>query len=325
MPYVRHGNGEIIMNCSKCNMPLGDGDKFCQYCGTPVQEATNDVNFCENCGRKLEQNETVCPVCTAQVTNFDSVQQNDYTEADRTAYTAADNANNYASGGDVYGNGGMPDYGNNYGGYNQNKSSGGKGIYIVLIVLLSVLILGGIGFLAFMFMSDGGGNTGNDAVITTVTAPPQPTAAPTQVPAPVFARVDASSTRGTDSEGGQYSKEAVMSNDPMTKWVPSKNSGNGIGQWIQLSADSTQYVKGVKILNGYHKNSTTWSKNNRVSLCSISFSNGESKDFTLPDTMDMITLDFGTPVATTFVRITIKSVYYGSRWNDTAITYFSAY
>lgn len=152
-----------------------------------------------------------------------------------------------------------------------------------------------------------------------------PTTAPTNIPAPIFTMVLASSTRGTDTEGGQYSKEAVLSEDPMTKWVPSKRSTNGIGEWIQLSSNTPQYVSGIKILNGYHKSAETWAKNNRVCQCTITFSTGESRVFTLSDTMDMIFLDFGKIIETTSINLTINSVYSGSKWNDTAITYFGVY
>ena len=143
--------------------------------------------------------------------------------------------------------------------------------------------------------------------------------------APVFTMVSASSVRGTDTQGGQYSEWAVLSEDPFTKWVPTKNVPNGIGEWIQIAADDEQYVSGIKILNGYHKDSDTWIKNNRVKECTVTLSNGTTERFTLPDTMDMIDIDFTRPQETLYIRITIDSVYPGTSWNDTAITYIGAY
>ena len=125
--------------------------------------------------------------------------------------------------------------------------------------------------------------------------------------------------RQTDTEGGQYSVAAVLSDDRMTKWAPSKSSGGGIGEWIQLDGYGTQHVRGINILNGYHKNQQAWLNNNRVAMCAITFSNGESFDVTLDDTMGMITVDFGRYVETASIRLTIKSLYPGAKWNDTAI------
>ena len=207
---------------------------------------------------------------------------------------------------------------------NSNSNSNSKTLVIVLITVCAVILAVAIGIIGAVFV--GGGESEPQATeAPKTTEAPKATAAPTAVPAPVMTNVTASSTRGTDSEGGQYSKEAVLSEDIYTKWVPAKSSGDGVGEWIQLSSDSTQYVKGLKILNGYHKNESTWFKNNRVQRCMVTFSNGNTKDFVLNDTMELINLDFGETVATSSVRITIGSVYYGSRWNDTAITYIGLY
>ncbi len=205
-----------------------------------------------------------------------------------------------------------------------NPNSNSKTLVIVLITVCAVILAVAIGIIGAVFV--GGGESEPQATeAPKTTEAPKATAAPTAVPAPVMTNVTASSTRGTDSEGGQYSKEAVLSEDIYTKWVPAKSSGDGVGEWIQLSSDSMQYVKGLKILNGYHKNESTWFKNNRVQRCMVTFSNGNTKDFVLNDTMELINLDFGETVATSSVRITIGSVYYGSRWNDTAITYIGLY
>lgn len=205
--------------------------------------------------------------------------------------------------------------------YEKDQQTSNNNLIIIIAVIVAAVVVCASGILIFMMNSGGINEEPEPSPSPTSTA----TAAPTAIPAPVMTNVTASSTRGTDSEGGQYSKEAVLSQDKNTKWVPSTSSGNGVGQWIQLSADSDQYVKGLKILNGYHKDSSTWEKNNRVKLCSVAFSDGTSRDFVLDDTMEMITLDFGGIVKTSSVRVTIGSVYYGSRWNDTAITYIGLY
>lgn len=151
------------------------------------------------------------------------------------------------------------------------------------------------------------------------------TPVPTQIPAPVFTSASASSVRPTDTEGGTYSTGAVLTNDPMTKWVPQKSGNGGIGEWIEISASTPQHVTGIKVMNGYQKNSSTWANNNRVSNCTIMFSNGTSMSCTLPDTMDLITIDLSTAIDTTYIRLKIDGIYSGSKWNDTAITYLGAY
>lgn len=142
---------------------------------------------------------------------------------------------------------------------------------------------------------------------------------------PVFTKAASSSIRGTDTEGGQYSTDAVLNTNNETKWVPQKNSNGGISEWVEIYSDDIQYIRGIEILNGYHKSYEIWKNNNRVKFCTITFSNGESRNFVLDDTMDLIRLDLGGIVETSSIKLTINSIYAGVKWNDTAITYLGAY
>ena len=216
------------------------------------------------------------------------------------------------------------------------KSKAASWLPVVLAIAVIAVIV------AVLAPKDGDGGSsakkpdgGNDAPAAAAAVTPepvptpeptsQPTPEPTPPPAPVFYWATASSTRGTDSQGGQYSVDSVLSQDNMTKWVPEKRAGSGIGEWVQVYADSPQHVSGIVILNGYHKDPATWIKNNRVQACTITFSTGEQRSFVLDDTMEFINLDLGGAVDTSFIRLTINSVYKGTSWDDTAITYLGAY
>lgn len=45
--------------CSKCSKQLEDGSKFCEHCGTPVQETI----FCSNCGKQASTGFAFCENC----------------------------------------------------------------------------------------------------------------------------------------------------------------------------------------------------------------------------------------------------------------------
>ena len=204
------------------------------------------------------------------------------------------------------------------------KSSQGTNIAIIILSVILVLMISAVAaFLVFGHFNSDTKTTQNTEKITAPASTPVP--APTSVPAPVFTMADASSIRGTDTEGGQYSVSSVLSPDPMTKWVPAKSADSGINEWIKIYSYTDQYVNGIQLLNGYHKNATTWGYNNRVRYCTVTLSDGSSRDFTVPDTMDLITLDFGQTVKTSSIKLTITGVYRGTKWNDTAITYLGAY
>ena len=150
-------------------------------------------------------------------------------------------------------------------------------------------------------------------------------------PTPVFTTINASNSTTPTNSNRSYSPEMAVDKNAATAW----NVPNGIGEWIMLSASSEQYVKGVKILNGYTKFSPTYNMwiyyaNSRPCDIELSFSDGTVKSFTLEDVFDeenlyYQTLDFGDYVKTTFIKIRIKSIYNGSKWNDCCISEIEVY
>ena len=242
-------------------------------------------------------------------------------------------------------------------GYWNPGSTGASGMYtsemnVGIIALVAIIIVIAIGTAAFLIIrhnmqgkelyeSDNSYNStdvytssnspelpnGSDSGPVSGSTKADPTIAPTPttIPEPVFTHVEVSSIRGTDTEGGEYSIEAVIDKQPLTKWVPQKSDDGGIGEWVEISADSVQVVNGIEIENGYPKDREVWSKNNRVKDVTISFSDGSSIDRILQDIKEPQKVDFGGAVETSYIRITINSIYRGTTWNDTAISEITAY
>ncbi|MBQ8300937.1 MAG: zinc ribbon domain-containing protein [Clostridia bacterium] len=277
------------MRCRVCGGNIEDGVRFCGICGAETED--NGLK-CQFCGAQLENGMSFCPDCGRTVGSGYPSQQ-----AVPPVYT---NVN-------------MP----------APKKTQNAGIVTAIIVL--VLLLIAIAGTAVYMINEKSNEAEMHVTEIPIVEVPAPTPVATVRPTPVFTMARASSIRGTDTEGGQYSVDSVLSIDPLTKWVPSKASSGGYNEWVEVSANSTQYIQGIEILNGYHKSSDTWRNNNRVRVCTITFSNGETREFVLDDTMELIKLDLGEVVATTSIRLTIKSVYSGIKWDDTAITYLGAY
>ena len=256
---------------------------------------------CTNCGRDIKDNSTFCGFCGARI--------------------QAPAPNNYYPN-----NGGYIDPANTQKPVNvQAHKSPNVGL-ILLCVLAAAAIASA---LVYKFVISGmlnGDNKKNTETAAGTNATDNAGAAQNDYhPAPYFTMATASSIRGTDTEGGKYSVMAVLDTDNETKWVPSKSSNGGIYEWIRVYSNDVQYVRGIQILNGYHKSYEIWNNNNRVKGCTITFSDGTSRSFVLDDTMSMINLDLGEVVATTSITLRIDSIYRGVRWNDTAITYLGAY
>lgn len=295
------------MNCNKCGAHINANDMFCGSCGNPINKTRCFVcgaeltgsEFCGKCGTRISGNNNY-----NQINTFNNLKYSKDRQNDKNIFLIL------------------------------------SAIIITLAVVVAIML---VAKLSGISSKETNNETTSQATNNETTSKatnnettskesnnettftPSTSSATSENSNPVFTYVTASSIRDTDTEGGEYSLESVLSNNPMTKWVPSKASHDGISEWIQINASQPQYVKGIYILNGYHKSEQIWYNNNRVKSCTLSFSDGRSIIVTLGDTMDLIKIDLDIPVNTTFIRLTINSVYAGARWDDTAITYLSAY
>jgi len=144
--------------------------------------------------------------------------------------------------------------------------------------------------------------------------------------APVFTSATASQVTTPSQSNNNYGPMLTLDGKPSTAW----NTPGGYGDWIQFNAQGVQYVKGIRILNGYTKYSDVYGMwiyyaNSRPQTIRLSFSDGTSMSYTLADVFndsDYIYQDisFGEYKEVTWIRITIESIYPGSKWNDCCIS-----
>ena len=148
---------------------------------------------------------------------------------------------------------------------------------------------------------------------------------------PGFHRVVASNVTN-EAPGRSYSPDNVIDGLEDTAWNCPWNSSS---IWIRLEADSIQYVEGISILNGYTKFSPDYNfwlyhRNHRPKDIVISFSDGTSITATLSDSytngeIRYQDIHFGEVKETTYIMITINSIYESDRWNDVCISEIIVY
>lgn len=128
----------------------------------------------------------------------------------------------------------------------------------------------------------------------------------------------------TSSNLKNYNYNHLFDNNPKTAWVEG-HSDEGIGEWIYLSNEKEKTISKIVIRNGYQKSKTLYTQNNRVKKLRIEISNKQIMDVELKDSMEPLEIIFNKPVNTTSLKITILSVYKGSKYNDTAISSIETY
>ena len=148
---------------------------------------------------------------------------------------------------------------------------------------------------------------------------------------PAIETVSASSITfvGASSElsesGTTHSSERVLDGAWDTAWVEG-SGGQGIGERITLGFDGTYLVNGIRMAAGYQKSDYAYYNNSRPKELEIEFSDGSIEMYTLGDSFggeQVITFD--EPKETNNIKITIKSVYPGTKYEDTCISEISLF
>lgn len=293
------------MTCKVCGANLSEYAKFCPECGTIVQESQNKPYMddkTENIVQGLH-----CPVCQNPVGPDD-------------VFCASCGAT-------------LSEI--------KNKNDGSKNNSTKLAILISSLIafaavaaVGGVLLINSWDKKDSddiaketSSAVAASSAATAAPPTPVPTPAPTPVPAPpVFTNVSASSTRGTDYTSGSpvnYYPSYAVDGLYETAWSCDRNIE--LTPTITLSADTPQYVTGVKVANGYFKSMTTYTRNRRITEFLIEYDGGQvSYSCGVDQYRIMQDIRLPAPVYTSYISVHVVDSYYGD-WKDINISEIEVY
>ena len=171
------------------------------------------------------------------------------------------------------------------------------------------------------------------AVTTTPVDPATPTPAPTPEPLSMwffsgstgqltqrsFTSAAATSYL-SDKQYGDFPPSYAIDGRTDTSWQEGVE-GLGEGESITLWFDGPTSVSVLRIFPGFTRDETTFRLNGKPCELRFAFSTGESCTIVLADSFGGKDLALSRAVTTTYVKITILSVYDSeSRWKDTAIS-----
>lgn len=122
----------------------------------------------------------------------------------------------------------------------------------------------------------------------------------------------------------EYLGKNVIDSDSTTAWIEGKN-GYGIGESITINFKENCLVKGFNILNGFQKTEDLYEKNSRPYIVELKFSDGTSEVIYLSDAFGEQTIYLENPKETSYITWTIKDIYTGSQYMDTAISEISCF
>jgi len=147
-----------------------------------------------------------------------------------------------------------------------------------------------------------------------------------------YAMVSSERKSMPDSSSGKtatYGAANAIDGNNSTAWVEGVD-GDGVGEWIQVYLPQASTLTGLRIKNGYWKSERHLEKNTRVARILVSFSDGNSEEFTLADPVEQLpgilntegqALSFTVPHMSDYLKVTILAVYRdGAEDYDTCIT-----
>ncbi|HWQ33147.1 MAG TPA: protein kinase [Blastocatellia bacterium] len=147
---------------------------------------------------------------------------------------------------------------------------------------------------------------------------PQTVSVQPESAAPVQVIASASSTRAP-YRGISYAPDQALDGSLLTAWIEGA-PGPGIGEWLQFDFNHAVKLRRILIAPGYFKSAEAWTKNNRLAIALIQFSDGSSRQYRFSDAMQEQAIDLE-GITTKLVRIVISEIYQGTTdFEDTAIS-----
>lgn len=107
-----------------------------------------------------------------------------------------------------------------------------------------------------------------------------------------------------------------------TNWTEGVD-GQGVGEYIEFTLKKEYLLTEMEIFAGNHDSDNYYEWNSRPKGITLTFSDGSSQSFVLKDSRTCQTFCLDPQVTADRVRLTIDSVYPGSKWEDTVISQVS--
>ncbi len=125
----------------------------------------------------------------------------------------------------------------------------------------------------------------------------------------------------TDKYGNQYyhTSDKMIDGSLSTCWTDNVN-GYAVGQKIDVTFNDSYAINYLGVYNGHQRRSDLYYENDRISQMTVTFDDGSTEVFNLPDQMGLTQLFFSKVHQTKQIHITIDDLYGGNTWHDVVIS-----
>lgn len=305
------------MKCPKCNKKISSGAKFCRYCGTKIEdnksisEAFEKSLFtvCPSCGKEMHIRKKFCTNCGEQLNGTNTTEN----------VSASKNSNK-----------------------------------MKIVICLLVVLLIGSAIIAAKYLITPDYDKGVEKInedesldikdkdsseenkVDENNKDQDKPDSELGVNSEEKAQIDVaeeitmqklltiSSSSALSEYNMTHSVERVIDENITTAWVEGV-TGHGIGEYILFEFDDEYSVEGFEIFAGYQKSYSLYKKNSRPKEIILEFSDGTQETYKLEDSMEKQSIDFEDKKITDFIKVIIRSVYEGNKYEDTVISEIKFY
>lgn len=130
---------------------------------------------------------------------------------------------------------------------------------------------------------------------------------------------DVSASSYLSEKNIKHVPDRIMDGDTTTAWVEGVD-GNGEGESITFTFGDLYAVSDIKIWNGYQKSEDLYYKNARPAELELEFSDGSTERISLQDISSGFQEFALERHVTSYVKVKIVSTYDGSKYEDTVIS-----
>ncbi len=125
----------------------------------------------------------------------------------------------------------------------------------------------------------------------------------------------------SSQSGNSYRALNMFDDNPKTAWVEGAK-GTGFNQQILIKFEEPTTIRKIEIMNGYNKSKSVFTKNSSVRKFDIKTSNNRLFTLRINDKMGWQRISLGYDPTITWMLLTIKDTYAGTKYEDTAISEF---
>jgi len=110
-----------------------------------------------------------------------------------------------------------------------------------------------------------------------------------------------------------------------SSWQPNRKPAGGVGEWFKIALKAGQTITGFEVFNGFRlidELGDLYKMNNRIENATVELSDGSKLPIHFDDVPAAAVIKLPEAKRCEWFKVTVDSVYKGSKWNDLAVSEF---